>query len=118
MVAVVVVMRDEGIDLRFELTGKIVVLEQDAVLQRLMPALDLALGLGMARRATEMLDVLFVEPFGQAGSDVAGTIIRQQARFVSDMHLAAACSDERLLQRAGDVVSRHRGAELPGDDVA
>ena len=45
MVTPVVVMIDEGADLVFEIAGQIVVLQQDAVLQGLMPTLDLALGL-------------------------------------------------------------------------
>jgi hypothetical protein len=40
-------MLDEGRDLPFEIAGQAVVLEQDAVLKRLMPALDPALGLRM-----------------------------------------------------------------------
>src|SRR5690349_20730748 len=91
VVAAVVVMLNEGLDLCFEVTGKIVVLEQDAVLQRLMPALDLALGLRMTWRAAKMLDLPLVEPLGETCCDIAGTIIRQQTGFVSDMHLAAAC---------------------------
>ena len=46
VVTLVVVMIDEGVDLSLEIAWQVVVLEQDAVLQRLMPALDLALGLG------------------------------------------------------------------------
>ena len=45
--ALMVVVVDEGFDLRFEITGQEVVFEQDAVLQSLVPTLDLALGLGM-----------------------------------------------------------------------
>jgi hypothetical protein len=45
MVTLVVVMIDEGADLVFEIAGQIVVLQQDAVLQGLMPPLDLAPGL-------------------------------------------------------------------------
>ena len=48
VVAPVIVVLDEGGDLGFEVARQEVVFEQDAVLQRLMPALDLALGLGMA----------------------------------------------------------------------
>jgi len=46
----IVVMSHEGRDLTFEIAGQVIVLaqvivlEQDAVLERLMPALDLALG--------------------------------------------------------------------------
>ena len=46
VVAPVVVVLDEGAELGFEITGQIIVLQQDPVLQRLVPALDLALGLG------------------------------------------------------------------------
>ena len=38
-------MLDEAFDLGFEVARQVVVLEQDAVLERLMPALNLALGL-------------------------------------------------------------------------
>ncbi len=48
MVTLVVVVLDEGVDLGLEVAGQEVVFEQDAVLQGLVPALDLALGLGMA----------------------------------------------------------------------
>ena len=41
----VIVMLDEGVDLLPEIAGQEVVRQQDAVLQGLMPALDLALGL-------------------------------------------------------------------------
>jgi hypothetical protein len=45
MIAGMVVMSHEGRDLTFEIAGQVIVLKQDAVLERLMPALDLALGL-------------------------------------------------------------------------
>ena len=51
MVAGVIVVLDEGADLGLEIAGQVVVFEQDAVLERLVPALDLALRLGMVRRA-------------------------------------------------------------------
>ena len=49
VVAMVVVMIAEGADLHFQISGQIVVFEQDPVLERLMPALDLALRLRMVR---------------------------------------------------------------------
>ena len=52
MVAVVVVVLDEAPNLRFEITGQVIVLQQYPVLERLMPPLDLALGLGMIGCAT------------------------------------------------------------------
>lgn len=45
MVAFVIVIVDEGADLAFEITGQIVVFQQNPALHGLMPALDLALGL-------------------------------------------------------------------------
>lgn len=46
VIAPMVVMLDEGVDLLPEIAGQIVVFQQDAVLQGLMPALDLALVCG------------------------------------------------------------------------
>ena len=43
VVAQVIVVGDEGFDPSLELAGQIVVLQQDAVLERQMPALDLPL---------------------------------------------------------------------------
>ena len=62
VIAGMVVVLDEGRDLAFEIAGQVVMLKQDAVLERLMPALDLALGLRMERRSADMLDVLLVQP--------------------------------------------------------
>ena len=55
MVAAVIVALDESPDAGLEIAGQIVVLQQDAVLQRLVPALDLALGLRMMRRAADVI---------------------------------------------------------------
>ena len=43
VIADLVIVLDEGVDLPFEIAGQIVVVEQNAVLQRLVPALDLSL---------------------------------------------------------------------------
>src|SRR3954467_4810140 len=85
VVTLVVVMIDEGVDLSLEIAWQVVVLEQDAVLQRLMPALDLALGLGMEGSATNVPDAAIVEPFRQIAGDVRGTVIAQQARPICDL---------------------------------
>ena len=70
MIADVVVMIDEGADLAFEVARQIVVVEQDAVLQGLVPALDLALGLGIIRSAAHMVHAFMFEPPGQIVRDV------------------------------------------------
>ena len=51
MVAVLVIMIDEFVDLVFETAGEIIVPQQIPVPQRLMRAFGLALGLRMIRRA-------------------------------------------------------------------
>ena len=56
MVTAVIVVLDEARDLGFEIAGQVIVLEQNAVLEGLVPALDLALGLRMARGAVNMGD--------------------------------------------------------------
>ena len=118
VIAPVIVVFDEGGELGFEITGQIVALQQDAVLEGLVPALDLALGLGMLRYASGMLDALLIEPFGQIAGDIAGSIIRQQPGLMDNLRPIAARCLEGQFQRVGDVFDPHRRAELPGDDIA
>ena len=65
MIADVVVVLDGGVDLPFEIAGQIVVLRVNAVLQGLVPALDLSLSSGddTVPRAQVRL---ILEPFGSA----------------------------------------------------
>ena len=58
MVAVVVVVVDEGGDGGFEFPFEEVVFQQDPVLQGLMPPLDFALRLWMHRRAANVFHAL------------------------------------------------------------
>src|SRR5512132_943298 len=51
VIAPMVVVRDECIELSFELAWQIIVREQDAGLNRLMPALEFPLRHGMRRRS-------------------------------------------------------------------
>ena len=64
VIAPMIVVLDEGLDLAFEITGQEVVFQEDAVLERLMPALDLALCLRMHRGAANMIHAI--------GSDIVG----------------------------------------------
>jgi Fe-S cluster assembly ATPase SufC len=48
IIAATVVVIDEYVDLGLDVAGQIIVLKQHAVLERLMPALDLALRLPVA----------------------------------------------------------------------
>ena len=71
VVAPVIVVLDERRDLAFEVSGQEVVLQQDAVFQRLVPALDLTLGLRMERGAANMVHVLGFDVVRQFARDVA-----------------------------------------------
>ena len=55
-----------------------------------MPALDLALGLGVMRRTTHMIHAFVIEPFGKIGRDVTRSVIAEQARFVDDTGIVRA----------------------------
>ena len=75
MVAPVIVVLDEARDLSFEITWQIIVFEQNAVLERLVPALDLALGLRMTGRAADVLDVAVAEPFREIARDLGRAVV-------------------------------------------
>jgi len=70
VVAPVIVVLDEVADVGFEIAGQVIVFKQDAVLQGLMPALDLALGLRMMGCATHMSYAVVAEPFCEIGRDI------------------------------------------------
>src|SRR3954449_6691362 len=71
-----VVVIDEPTHLSFEVAGQIVVFEQDAVFERLMPTLDLALGLRMAGRATHVPHiVLAAKPIQHDADFLLGRIL-------------------------------------------
>jgi len=56
VIALVVILLDKLLDLSLQRARQVVILQQDAVLHGLMPALVLALCLGMGGRAADMLD--------------------------------------------------------------
>ena len=87
VVTQVIVVGDEGADLGFKVARQIVVFEQDAVLEGLVPTLDLALGHRMIGRAANVIDVLSVKPAGEISRDVARPIVRQESRPVNDPSL-------------------------------
>src|SRR5262249_39903400 len=65
VITAAVVVVDEGGDLGFEIARQEVVFQQDAVLQGLVPALDLALSHRMIGRAAQMFDLPVGEPCGE-----------------------------------------------------
>lgn len=70
VVALVVVVIDEGLDLAFKIAGQIVIFQQHPVLHRLMPSFDFSLGLRVERGSTNVVHLLVLQPFGQIARDV------------------------------------------------
>ena len=95
----------------------VVVLEQDAILQRLIPSLYLALRHGVIRCTAHVFHLMVCHPLGQFGCDVARTVVTQQPRPVSDGGFVEPRGDECLFQRLGHILGFHRRAQPPGDDV-
>lgn len=69
VISAMIVVLDEGVDLGLKVAGQEVVFEQDTVLERLVPALDLTLGLRMCGRSTCVVHSLVGEPGGEVGRD-------------------------------------------------
>ena len=87
VVALVVVAIDERLDLAFEIAGQEAIFQQDAVLQGLVPAFDLALGLRMERSASHMAHGSRFDVVRQFAGDVARPIVAEQPWPVMDMSL-------------------------------
>ena len=90
MIALVVVVIDEGFDLGLQVTWQEVVFQQNAVLQSLVPSLNLTLGLGVIWRSSTMLHALVLQPFRQITRDVTGPVVAEQTWLVNDMDLITA----------------------------
>src|SRR4029077_4088525 len=93
-------------------------LKQDSVLECLMPALDLALGLRMIRRSADMLDVLLVQPIGKIARDIRRAVVRQEPWPVNHVHLIEPGRRQRPIECGGDILRLHSRTELPGDNEA
>ena len=93
-------------------------LEQDAVLEGLVPALDLALGLRVAWCAADVRHASPVEPFRQVARDVGGAVVGQQSRPMDNRDLIQSGGRQSQVERLGDIAGAHRGTELPGHDEA
>ena len=57
-----------------------------------MPALDLALGLRMVWRATDVVHALVFEPIGEITGNLGRTIVAEQPGFVDDFAAVASSS--------------------------
>ena len=63
VVSLVVIVRHEGGDLAFEITGQVIVFQQYSVLHGLMPAFNFALGLRVEWCAANMIHFVIFQPF-------------------------------------------------------
>ena len=90
VISSVIVVVDEGPDGQLKCSRQMVVFEQDAVLQRLMPALGLSLGLWVIWCATHMVHLSIVEPVCEVSGDVTGPVVAEQPGFVQDGCLIAS----------------------------
>src|SRR6056297_3377247 len=117
VVALVVVIFDKGADLALEISGQEVMLEQNTVLHGLVPSLDLALGLWVVWRTTDMVHALVLEIIGQVASDVGRAVVAEQPWFGDDGRTVTARSLQGQVERGGHVLGLHRRAKLPGDDM-
>ena len=113
-----VVVLAELFDLIFEIAGKEVVFEQDAVLQDLRPAFDIALCWTMHRCAAQMANLVGLDVFGQFARDVAGTIFAMEPGLVLDRCMIAAGYRQRHVQRVCNILGSHIATQPPSDDVA
>ncbi len=84
VIATMVVVIDEGINLLPEIARQILVLEQNAVLEGLVPSLDFTLRLRVVWSATNMVHLLIFQPLGQlvraSGVNDPGIIYRCRMR--------------------------------------
>jgi hypothetical protein len=114
-----VVVIDEGCDLGLKVLREVVVFQQDAVLERLMPAaLDLAQGLGMAWSTIQPFDGSLFEPVAKISGDVAWSLSDSRRGLCSTPRRVASRGRQRQVQRVGDVFDLHGGAQLPSDVAA
>ncbi|ARW49129.1 hypothetical protein S1001342_02839 (plasmid) [Acetobacter pasteurianus subsp. pasteurianus] len=60
VIAVLIIVFDECLDLAFEISRQIIMLKKHAVLERLVPTLDLPLCLGMVGSATHMIHAVLI----------------------------------------------------------
>ena len=118
VVSFVVVVVDECPDLSFEITGKVIVFQENPVLHGLVPSLDLALGLGVEWCTAHVIHLPIAQPFGQVARDVAGSIVAEQTWLVTHNCLVATRSGQCQLNRVGHIGRPHVCAKLPGHDVA
>ena len=75
MIALMVVVVDESLDLGFEIARQEVVFQQDTVLQGLVPTFYFTLSLGVIRGSPAVLHAFVLQPFSKVARDVTGAVV-------------------------------------------
>jgi hypothetical protein len=104
VIPVVVVVIDEGDDCGLKLALQVVVFQEDAVLEGLVPALDLALRLGVIGRTADVIHAVFFEVFGEIARDVAGPVVTEQSWLVQHGDGAASRCGQCDVEGGADIV--------------
>ena len=79
---------------------------------------DLALGLWVIRRASSVFYLLLFEPGFEFTTDLARSIVRQQARLVPYPGLGQACGLQSIFQCIRHISDGHGSRQAPSDNVA
>ena len=91
MLASAIAVLDEGLDVGFERTRQTVVFLPGPILQGLMPALVLVLGLRVIRYAVNVRhSPVVLEPVGKTAGDMARAVVAQQPELMNNRRPSAA----------------------------
>jgi hypothetical protein len=132
MTAMVVVVLHEALDAGFEITGYEAALQQDPVLERLVPASPLAgrrlrsttprgnlpVRLPMVRCPADVNHAVVAAPFREISGYVTSSVIGKQPWSMSNSNFIGAQSFQRQFERVSDVGRLHCRAQLPSDDIS
>ena len=132
VVTAMVVVIDKGVDLLGEVTGQEIVLQEDTVFERLVPALvfatidpldqslnaSTALGLWMVRGSARVGEAFFGKPVGKLFRYIRRPIVGENTRPVSDFDLVEPRSLQGEVQGFLRLDGSHICTELPADNVA
>ena len=75
--------------------------------ERLMPALDFALRLGMAGRTPDMGHAPSLEPLGQIACNIGRAVVGEQTRPLHDLHLIEPRSYQSPIERLAGCIVLH-----------
>lgn len=86
---------NEGVDWLLQFAPLIAIVRQNSVLHRVIPALDLPLGLGMM----DVPGFSVIQPLNQIGRDAGGAIVRRQSWPLCEIDLVQSAFGRGLIKR-------------------